>query len=96
LTKWGFNPNAPQILFTLSCDNPTFCAMDRVDQWVLPAGFSSRVRQTTSSTSSSAIVRGIKGDNYSMNLSYSTLGFISLYHPAACNQPRRMQSLAFF
>ena len=59
--RHGCSPNARQIRCTLVGEIPTRLASSRFDQCVAPAGTTSSVRTTTSSTWASVMVRGTPG-----------------------------------
>jgi hypothetical protein len=65
--RQGWSPNARQMRCTLEGEIPTRLASSRFDQCVAPAGTSSKVRTTTSSTWASVMVRGTPGRGSSVS-----------------------------
>ncbi len=63
--RWGFRPKALQMPLTPVWLIPVAWAVERVDQWVAPAGIASRVITMARSTSSSVIERGTTGQSSS-------------------------------
>ncbi len=61
-TRWGCRPNARHTRETVDCETPVTAAICRVDQCVPPSGgLQDNARTITSSTRSSATVRGAPG-----------------------------------